>query len=111
MFIYRLYDGTIKNFTIAFKKAFRMPNGRPKAELLTLFVELSQTTRREGILALESKVSDITDPFLKNGLNMVIDGMDPEFVSDVLDAEVEGMEQRHNDGAAIFIKVVLMHRH
>ena len=33
---------------------------------------------------------------------MVIDGMDPEFVSDVLDAEVEGMEQRHNDGAAIF---------
>lgn len=87
-----------------FKKAFRMPNGRPKAELLTLFVELSQTARREGILALESKVSDIADPFLKNGLNMVIDGMDPEFVSDVLDAEVEGMEQRHNDGAAIFIQ-------
>jgi len=69
---------------------------------LKLFVELSQIARREGILALESRVSDIEDQFFKSGLNMVIDGMDPEFVGDVLDAELEVMEQRHNDGMAIF---------
>ena len=92
----------MRNFPNLIKKTLKAPDNRPKADLLRLFVELSQIARREGILALENKVADISDPFFRSGLNMVIDGMDPDFVSDVLDAEVEGMEQRHNDGAAIF---------
>lgn len=92
----------MKNFPKLVKKAFQLPATRPKAELLKLFVDLSQIARREGILALENRVSDIEDPFFKTGLNMVIDGMDPEFVSDVLDAELEVMEQRHQDGMSIF---------
>ena len=92
----------MRTFPKLIKKTFQPPSTRPKAELLKLFVELSQIARREGILALESRVSDIEDQFFKSGLNMVIDGMDPEFVGDVLDAELEVMEQRHNDGMAIF---------
>ena len=92
----------MKNFPNLIKRAFKAPSGRPKVELLQFFVELSQIARREGILALENKVAEIEDPFFKSGLNMVIDGMDPEFVSDVLDAELEVMEKRHQEGAAIF---------
>lgn len=92
----------MKNLPILLKKAFKAPSLRSKPDLLRLFVELSQIARREGILALENKVGEIEDPFFKTGLNMVIDGMDPEFVSDVLDAELEVMEQRHQDGMAIF---------
>ncbi|QJW46532.1 flagellar motor stator protein MotA [bacterium BFN5] len=92
----------IKKFPVLLKKLFKKPELFPKPELLKMFVELSQTARREGILALESRVSDITDPFLRNGLSMVIDGLDPDFVSDVLDAEIQGMEERHRDGALIF---------
>lgn len=94
----------MKRMPTLIKMAFKAPNTRPKAELLKLFIELSQIARREGILALENKVSEIEDPFFKSGLNMVIDGMDPEFVSDVLDAELEVMEQRHREGAAMFIQ-------
>ena len=65
------------------------------------FVELSQLARREGILALEGKVQEIEDPFFKNGLSMVIDGMDPDFVSDVLDAELAIMEERHAEARSI----------
>ena len=72
-----------------------------KPELLQLFVELSQIARREGILALENKVSDIDDPFFRTGLNMVIDGMDPDFVSDVLDAELAVMQERHSKGRSM----------
>lgn len=92
----------MKNLPNLFKKAFRQQSTKSKVELLQLFIELSQIARREGILALENKVADIKDPFFKTGLNMVIDGMDPEFVSDVLDAELEVMEQRHHDGMSIF---------
>jgi len=92
----------LKKFPTLIKAAFKAPPLKAKAELLRLFVELSQVARREGILALESKVSEIEDPFFKTGLNMVIDGMEPEFVSDVLDAELEVMEKRHAAGYAMF---------
>ena len=74
---------------------FKKPAMQSRAELLQLFIELSQIARREGILALENKVQDIDDPFFKSGLGMVIDGMDPDFVGDVLDAELSVMQQRH----------------
>ncbi len=92
----------IGKFPTLIKMLFQQPELFPKAQLLKLFVELSQTARREGILALESRVEEIPDPFLRNGLSMVIDGLDPDFVSDVLDAEIQGMEERHRTGALIF---------
>lgn len=92
----------IKNFPTLIKKLFKQQELIPKSELLTLFVELSQIARREGILALESRLEDIKDPFLKNGMSMVIDGMDVDFVRDVLDADIEAMEERHRAGAQVF---------
>ena len=85
----------LKTLPKIIKMTFFKPATHAKAELLQLFVELSQIARREGILALENKVSDIDDPFFRTGLNMVIDGMDPDFVGDVLDAELSVMQQRH----------------
>ena len=92
----------MKNFPRLIKKTFQAPPEQEKAELLKLFVELSQIARREGILALENKLTDIKDPFFKTGLGMVIDGMDPEFVSDVLDAELQVMQERHAEGMSMF---------
>ena len=92
----------VKKLPILFKLTFRAPEQQSKAELVKLFIELSQIARREGILALENKVGEIQDPFFRNGLSMVIDGMDPDFVSDVLDAELSVMESRHSEGRSIF---------
>ena len=92
----------IKAFPVVFKLLFKVPEVLPKFDLLKLFVELSQIARREGILALESRLEEIKDPFLKNGMSMVIDGMDVDFVRDVLDADIEAMEDRHRQGALIF---------
>ena len=92
----------IKQMPTLFKQLVRLPEMMTKQELVPLFVELSQTARREGILALESRVDEISDQFLKSGLSMVIDGLDPDFVADVLDAEIRSMEERHRTGALMF---------
>lgn len=92
----------IKQFPVIVKKLFKQSERIPKDELLKLFVELSQVARREGILALESRLEEIKDPFLKNGMSMVIDGMDVDFVRDVLDADIEAMQERHRNGSLIF---------
>ena len=92
----------MKNFPNLIKMTLRSPNVKGKAELMQQFIELSQIARREGILALENKTAEIDDPFFRSGLGMVIDGMDPDFVSDVLDAELAVMQERHAEGRSMF---------
>jgi chemotaxis protein MotA len=92
----------LKKFPNLIKMLFKKPEFMAKSDMLKMFVELSQTARREGILALESRVEEVPDVFLRTGLSMVIDGLDPDFVGDVLEAEIQGMEERHRLGALIF---------
>mgnify|MGYP001597388517 FL=1 len=64
---------------------------------------LSQKARREGILSLQDEVERIIDdPFLVNGLQLVIDGADEAIVREVLQTEIERMRQRHRSGSHVF---------
>ncbi|MDF2718390.1 MAG: flagellar motor protein MotA, partial [Paenibacillus sp.] len=87
-----------KLFVILFKQQQLVS----KKELIQLFIEWVTITRREGLLALESKVEEIDDMFLRNGMRMIIDGNDQEFIHDVLMEEISAMEERHRSGALIF---------
>jgi chemotaxis protein MotA len=77
------------------------PDLRGRVELL---VSLAEQARREGLLALDAKVAEIEDEFTRKGLQLVVDGTDPELVRDILEAEIEGMAGRHHAGAAPFEK-------
>ena len=71
---------------------------------LTLIQELldyAQTVRKEGVLALEDRVEQLENPFMKKGLQMAIDGQEPEVVEAILQNEVEKMENRHETGASV----------
>ena len=84
------------------KKVLNKQNLTPVPVLAATFVEFSQLARREGLLALESRLGEISDPFMKGGMSMMIDGLDPEFIRDVMDADVAAMEERHRHCATIF---------
>jgi chemotaxis protein MotA len=71
-------------------------------ELIPMFSEWANIARKEGLLALETKVSEIDDEFLRNGLSMAVDGQSAEFIRDVMTEEIEAMEERHKAGANIF---------
>ncbi|GMB07547.1 chemotaxis protein MotA [Thermolongibacillus altinsuensis] len=71
-------------------------------ELIPLFVEWANVARREGLLALETKIPEVEDPFLRNGLMLAIDGQSQEFIRDVMTEEIQAMEERHQANAAIF---------
>ncbi|WP_027092815.1 flagellar motor stator protein MotA [Cohnella thermotolerans] len=73
-----------------------------KPEVIRMFMEWASITRREGLLALEARVEEIEDQFLKNGMRMIIDGNDQEFVRDVLLEDIAATEERHKAGAMIF---------
>ena len=69
-----------------------------------LLVSLAEQARREGLPALDAKVKEIEDDFTKKGLQLVVDGTDPEIVRDILEAEIDGMAARHASGATPFEK-------
>ncbi|QCT00822.1 MotA/TolQ/ExbB proton channel [Paenibacillus algicola] len=92
----------LKKFPKLVKMTFSKQNLMDKAELISTFMDWASITRREGLLALEAKVEEIDDAFLRNGMRMIIDGNDQEFVSDVLMEDIHATEERHRSGALIF---------
>lgn len=92
----------LKRFPTLLKLLFKGKQLMSKRELISFFIAMAAIARREGLLALESHMIDIKDPFLKSGLSLIIDGRDPEFVRDVLLEEIDAMEERHQSGALIF---------
>ncbi|USG64888.1 flagellar motor stator protein MotA [Brevibacillus ruminantium] len=94
--------GEIKRIPALFKILFTEQKLPSKRELIDQFMNWASIARREGLLALENTSDEIEDPFLKNGMKMIIDGGEPEFVRDVLNEEIYAIEERHQAGALIF---------
>lgn len=92
----------VKKIPKLFKIVFTKAKLIDKVTLINMFAEWASITRREGLLALESKVEDIDDDFLRGGMRMIIDGNDQEFVRDVLMEDIHATEDRHKVGALIF---------
>lgn len=72
------------------------------SQIIRQVIELAQLARKEGLLTLEKSLESMNNKYLKKGLNMVIDGIEQEFIKDVLTIELDSMEERHRAGASIF---------
>ena len=86
---------------------YKLVFGPPEYDLnarAQLLVSFAEQARREGLLALDSQTAEIDDDFTRKGLQLVVDGSDPELVREVLEAEIDGMMARHAEGAAPFEK-------
>jgi chemotaxis protein MotA len=70
----------------------------PQKDQIDKIMEYALIARKDGILGLESKVAEVHDPFFKKGLQLVIDGMPPERVRDILEIEMDVEKQRHAIG-------------
>jgi len=69
-----------------------------------LLVSLAEKARREGLLALEGGVADLDDEFTRKGLQLVVDGTEPEVILQVLENEIDGASGRAAADRAIFEK-------
>src|SRR3954451_14357789 len=93
----------MKNLPALYKKAFageQLALGGKVVEL----VRYADRARRDGLLALEEELESIDDEYLKKGLQLVVDGTDPDLVREILEAEIEGMTARHRHGVEPFDK-------
>jgi chemotaxis protein MotA len=88
-------------------KLWKLVLGAPPQDVkgrVALMVSMAEQARREGLLALDAKLSEIEDEFTRKGLQLVVDGTDPALVRDVLETEIDAMAARHAAGASPFAK-------
>ena len=84
-------------FMIAFKpQTFDVPG------LIKKLVDYSTQARRDGILSLEQQSNQEENEFLKRGLNMAIDGAEPDSIRDLLETDMDRTLDRHKAHAGIF---------
>lgn len=76
--------------------------GEDLAGLIEQVVWLAETARRDGLLALENKISEIRNPLVRIGIQMAVDGSTPDVVEEVMRTEVSQLAGRHKEGKAIF---------
>jgi chemotaxis protein MotA len=96
--------------------SFRDATAMPKLSILALtggvpldqpggmrqMVSLAEKARREGLLALESQLEEVADPFTRKGVQLVVDGTDSHTVEAILRSEIDGMSARHARNAKLF---------
>jgi len=68
---------------------------------IKLIIDLANVSRKQGLLALEGKLKDIKDAFMKKGIQLIVDGTEPKTVHEILEIEVE----HHEEQAVIAAKV------
>ncbi len=71
-------------------------------ELIITLVSFSEKARREGLLALEDDLDELEDLFLRKGIQLVVDGTDPELVRRIMETELDQMMTRHDNNKKMF---------
>jgi chemotaxis protein MotA len=85
-----------------FKMALMPPAVPRVSDRIQIMVGLAEKARKEGLLALEAEVKKIDDPFLKRGLQMSIDGTDPEDLRGILEGEIAAKKAEDKVAAKFF---------
>jgi chemotaxis protein MotA len=82
-------------------RAFQRSSAR-YGELINLFVELAEQARRDGLLSLEERVSQLDAPFIQKGLQLLVDGTDPALVREMLETDIDQLAGRHARRYGVF---------
>jgi len=70
-------------------------------KLIVDLVSYAEIARRDGILSLENSTKDMDDEFIVRGIQMAVDGTDPELIEQIMTSEVETLAERHGHGKAL----------
>lgn len=84
------------------KKVLTSTEEEDTTEIIATFVELAKKARTDGFLSLENNVKSMKNDFMKRGVQMVVDGLDKDFIANMMETEIGLKRERHNVGQEIF---------
>jgi chemotaxis protein MotA len=78
------------------------PPAIDEQELIQKVSQWSTIARRGGLLALETVLEDIDDTFIRRGLQMLIDGAEPESLREALGIEIDAFEEQQRQAIKVW---------
>ncbi len=91
----------LKHSLSMMKLVYRPPQHRP-SDLISRIVGWSEISRRQGLLGLEPQIEAETDPFVSKGLQLLVDGGEPDAIRSVLEVDLETREAIDLAGAKVY---------
>lgn len=88
---------SLKNARLALFNSAGDPN-----KTIKLISELAGVARKDGLLALETSIKKVQDPFLRKGLQLVVDGTEPKLTREILEIEISHTEEYNLTSAKVF---------
>ncbi len=72
------------------------------AQAITRISDWAGRARKDGMLALENEIESVADPFWRNGLQMLVDGFEPDKIGEVMQVEINAYDERHRTAAKVW---------
>ncbi len=90
--------------TEAFKRVVHVffDKAEDPQKLVNELIVYAQRARREGIISLDSKLSEINDPFLKKALMLAVDGTDPQELRKMMELDLDNQMDHSDKVAQVF---------
>lgn len=99
-----LATGLLSDTITALKSVPAALTGSPvdSIEAIETVVQFADQARREGLLSLEEAAKAVDDPFLRKGIQLAVDGTDPDELRDILEMEIAAKKSSDKTKAAFF---------
>jgi chemotaxis protein MotA len=105
--VFGCFGATISSFPFAVTqnmgkvigKALKGGEKVPASETIEQIVNMTNRARAEGLLALEEEAKKVEDPFFRKGLELAVDGTDPDALKKTMFSEIQAMKDRHKLGS------------
>jgi chemotaxis protein MotA len=94
----------IRDLALAAKAACSLEDQISLVPLVFQLKDLAEKATKSGLLALESELSQITDPFLNLGVQLIIDRVEAEILGDILDSDIHYNE---SNGRQLMKKIII----
>jgi len=93
---------TLKQFGKGFSVAFNEVKVEPIPELIEKIIIYATDIKKNGVMSVESKIQQETNPFFKEAFNLLVDNTKPDVLENLLEIKLEHMENRHKSVIGMF---------
>jgi flagellar motor component MotA len=94
----------LRDLSLAAKAACSKEDQLLLVPLVLELKDLAEKSKKSGLLSLEGELTQINDPFLKLGIQLIIDKTDPANMKDILDSDIYYNE---SNGRELLKKIIL----
>lgn len=98
------YPASVFKNTFKHLKIVLFPKKYNPLECIEQITTFAKEARINGLLALEDKLNQVDDPFMKNSLLLVVDSVEPEKVKTLLANELDYLDERHSQSISFYMK-------